>query len=62
MGMHLGGQLYFSCTKDSDFEQCAQLVYEDITKRRMRSNDTFNLGKNFHAVTVSRSQEKPIKP
>ena len=34
VGMYLGGQLYFSCTKDSELQTCAEMVYEEIQKRK----------------------------
>ena len=66
VGMHLGGQLYFSCTKDSDMEQCVELVFEDMAKRRRnKSGDDDSIvqhDSNFSLLLSSLPQENANTP
>ena len=39
VGMHLGGQLFFSFKEDSELHKCAKLVYEEIQKRSKQEED-----------------------
>ena len=38
VGMHLGGELYFSYKNDSELRTCVEMVYEEIQKMRTQEN------------------------